>query len=30
VLEGRSLVNREPASDEFVEVEADEVEGEAR
>jgi len=30
VLEGRSLVNREPASDEFVEVEADEEEGEAR
>lgn len=30
VLEGRSLVNREPASDEFVEVEADEEEGETR
>jgi small subunit ribosomal protein S2 len=30
VLEGRSLVNREPASDEFVEVEADEDEAEAR
>ena len=30
VLEGRSLVNREPVSDEFVEVEADDVVREAR